>query len=300
MGLDLTLPTSDTEFDEMMKRVDDHLRDQGASPPQRPLRAFLTVSSALGLGLKFTGTEATPRPGVFIGTDMTARIFAWYDSHYGSRLEMRFGPGRVVLTVRQELWFVSFPMIMGEVRLVADPNRTPVRSQATIGKTEAPVHNVLDDIQDLPDDVRRSLSEPELREFLQVYVEMMYHLVALQRVIKVGMCEEVASDIDAAAAHLLGEKPHCGSSKWSSLQAVEKILKTYTEAQGVSFSKSHVLTDLAAEATAAGMLPLQAALVSSVQCSASVRYGEELVSMCDAHLAHQASVRIVGAVAQQL
>lgn len=108
------------------------------------------------------------------------------------------------------------------------------------------------------------------------------------------------ADLNAAVFHLTIRNRHHGLSKWASLQAVEKMLKAYLKRKVGDFKSGHVLEPLAQSAEKAGLIALDRRLLSATQCSANVRYGDDLVTLRCAVDAHHASLGLCGQVAYQL
>lgn len=284
-----------------MRTVDDYLREHGAQPAQRPLRAFLEVSRALNLGLRMVTTGGEPEPGVFVGDDMSLRLFNWYAQNYDSKLKMDFGPGRVVLMIRSEPWVVQYPMVLGTVRFIVDTIQTQQQGGTGIGKPEVPVVNILDLINKLPPKVRRSFSEQEQRQIGTAFIEGFLHMQALSTVLPKGMCQEVLCDLDIAVEHIESNSSHhLGLSKWSSLQAAEKCLKTFISEQGSNYPRTHDLEKLATQAYLVGLKKINSKWIPLIQCNPSIRYGAVSIDLQDAHAAHWASVCLVGTTAKQM
>lgn len=300
MKLNLQLPANDTEFDSMMRYVDERLQEAGLFPPQRPLKAFLEVSHSLGLGLMMPAPKRAPRTGVFTGHDMTIRIFNWYDSHYGDKLGMHWGLARVVLMIRDEPWIASFPKVFGSVRFILDTS-TPKRSDGIqLGRNSVPCHNVLDSIEGLPRGLRSGLTPDEQNTLFSQYVEAYHNVTMLADCLEIGMCREVLSDIESTVDHLAGSLPHYGQSRWSSLQAAEKIIKTYIGEHGAKFPHSHELCDLVKLAIDCGLKTIDTDALRRIQCGASVRYEDAGSTLANAYSSHWEAVRVVGLVCGQM
>jgi hypothetical protein len=87
-----------------------------------------------------------------------------------------------------------------------------------------------------------------------------------------------------------------GESKWASLQAAEKILKATIEFEGAKFRFGHELATLCEQLDGLGITCEWASLISKIQCSAGIRYGEVTCTRNEAVEAHQASLGLVVAL----
>ena len=112
------------------------------------------------------------------------------------------------------------------------------------------------------------------------------------------MVREVQSDIDAAVHHVMNKPPHFGQSKWHSLQATEKILKVFLESRTVSYPRHHQLRGLAELAEKANLPVLDHRWLDEIQCSAGIRYGEELATLNEAFAAYLACLQVCRHVAR--
>jgi len=74
--------------------------------------------------------------------------------------------------------------------------------------------------------------------------------------------KEALDDLNQSAVYLTAPKPNYGLSKWSSLQAAEKMLKSYAVQNGGKLHKKHDLTKLEKEAVNAGLAPLKPSRVA--------------------------------------
>lgn len=109
--------------------------------------------------------------------------------------------------------------------------------------------------------------------------------------------EEARADLDAAVGHLLTRPPATGLAKWSCLQAVEKVFKSFLHYAEGGYPKSHDLLRLYKRMELRGGPVLSHDLISSVQCPPSVRYDSDSVSSQEAVRAHFAALELTGSTA---
>ncbi len=282
----------------MMRYVDQILRDRGLFPAQRAMHAWLEISSSLGLNLRMTPIQPARPPRSFVGDDLTARIFDWYDSTYGERMKMLHGPVPSIIRIRDEPWKVRFPRIFGTVQFCID-NTTPRTTPGTqVGKNKPPMCNVLDSVVDLPDGLRSSLQCDELRQVFNDYIDRFTHSSFVDGVYQQPLVSDAQSDLIASVDHILSVRPHFGNSQWSSLQAAEKMMKAMLRVLGSDPPNTHNLSKLNAMLAnhAIPQAPLE--LLDSIQCSPGVRYGEVQVAQDEAVDAHIAALQVCGCAAQ--
>ena len=115
-----------------------------------------------------------------------------------------------------------------------------------------------------------------------------------------GFGPQAWTDLEASVDCILRRPPEYGVSRWNSLQAVEKFLKTYLQEKRRPFPKSHDLHKLAALANDVGYGGLVPAMSNAVQCGAGVRYGGEPSSRERAVLAHKMAVMLCWKIARTL
>jgi len=78
------------------------------------------------------------------------------------------------------------------------------------------------------------------------------------------------------------------------------MLKAYLKDKTGGFERGHILEPLVREAPGAGLRHLDRRLLTAIQCSPGVRYGDEPMNHKGAMDAHHASLGICGQVARQL
>jgi len=103
---------------------------------------------------------------------------------------------------------------------------------------------------------------------------------------------EALDDLLESAAHLSSQKPNYGFSRWSSLQAAEKTLKSYIVQNGGNLQKIHKLAELETAASAVGLPALHPSLIADIQCSAEVRYAAYSIRKAEALKAHCAVLNL--------
>jgi HEPN domain-containing protein len=113
-------------------------------------------------------------------------------------------------------------------------------------------------------------------------------------------CREAMDDLRQSASQLTTHSPNYGFSRWASLQATEKVLKSFIAQQGKKFKKTHDLVELAAIAVSAGLPAFSPQLLDEIQCKAEVRYSAATVGKAEALQAHYAALVFCAQVAPRL
>lgn len=295
--MDHLIPNDETEFIELMESVDKELADAGYSIPQRPIQALRIVSSRFRIPLPIT----TPIPGMSHEANqywpISSRIYKWYDERYGDRLKIDFAPGRMVFRIGNDLWGFRFPKIYGSANLIASRTERSDRLR-TDGKPV--IFNVVDSIDSLPDGLRLSLTDQQLHAIFNSFILGFAAFDGLEQFRDEQLVKTALADISAAVDHLLGTHPNYGLSKWSSLQAAEKLLKFSISQVGGAYPKVHKLDELISEAAKHRLSFQLQNEIALIHCTPSIRYGQESCSRDEALEAHHATFRVAKAVSTEL
>jgi len=288
-------PSNEEEFEALMRHIDAQLKADEVPVPARPLRGASEVAKLLQRGLPLGPLPKHRKPVTYTGIDLAIRIFRWFDDQYGKRLAVDWRQGQSVVLLRGDPWELRVPRFYGRFRFFASTTEQSDPSGPHIAQPGSPPprFNVLDSVTHLPDGLRRSLSEAECKEVLLRFREAMEHFRLIESAARESaLAAKGATDLESATRHLVTSPPELGLSRWASLQASEKYLKAMVASSGASFSRVHRLDELAREAVQVGMRPIPKTWTDIVQCSASVRYGENSASLPEVVSALQAAVRI--------
>ena len=169
--LRITQPTNDKEFEEMMQIVDRHLRESNVPPHARPFRGWFEISGTLKLGLRISAEQnRDPMVGCYDGDDLTIRIFRWFDRHYGDKVNLRFGPGRIFILVRHDTWIMELPRIYGSAKIFASAIEVSSKPEVYLKRREVPSINVIESIVGLTDRMTVVLAECDSPRFKRLLV----------------------------------------------------------------------------------------------------------------------------------
>ena len=262
MNLSLNAILQDPKsFENLMQEIDVQLKNDDVPIQGRSMAGLAAITKKFKCSLSWDSYEAKA-------------INNWFVQTYGDRLKINWDIGKTVVQIKGDIYSVKLPRIFGQMRV-----------------------NVMEWIEKCTPKLLQSLSEAELDAIAE---QIHSHFEAYSKMGK--MPRENTTDLDTSVNHLANQHPQYGLSRWASLQASEKTLKDYIKKQGGTFPKGgkdgHNLSKLFDIAEQHGLPALDKTLVSSVQCSAGVRYSETPSSKEEAIDAYLASVKICAHIAK--
>lgn len=279
------VPDDPEEFNKIMREVDQQFTSSGVSIPQRPIKALGEVSQRFSIPLPIS----KPRKGFQHESDefwpVSERIYKWYEHSYGDRIKMDSPLGRMAILIEGDVWTLRLPRIFGSVSFII--SRTVV-SDGWRSDGKPAVYNVLDAVENLPRTRIPRLPDNELEQIFQKFQLGFGAFGILDGSAKYPLVRSALADIDTSIEHLFGSNENYGLSKWSSLQAAEKLFKAAIELAGGRYSNTHKLDRLSREAEAVRLTGDWGALIRLIQCSPGIRYGEEPCDRDSAIVAHHA------------
>ncbi len=287
------LNLSDVDFDAVMVEIDRTLRERSDKIPGREILGLAEFCAKFNLTLY--NTHPTAR-----------RIIRWFTRMYGERLGIGWDFGRSVVLVKGEILKIRGLRFFGSIPLVCSPGVMGIKLQQSTPNGPIKVYNLVDDnqIQGLTPEMAKRLSAEECAAILKSYGRMFLAFSRLEAALgkrydarDAPYINEAMHDLIASVESLLTSPPSYGASKWSSLQAVEKVVKSCIREKGVIPKKSHNLAGLCATAAAAGVPAVDPLLIEAVRCAADVRYDSTLVKKLEAIEAHYAALTICGELA---
>lgn len=283
------------QFEIEMDRIDEKLSKKDIPIPYSPIHATPHFSSDIEIPLSI---KPPPFPGMsdeeHKGWLIPELINDWYKSRYGDSLDMDWGPGRMGVLINNDVWPLRIPQVLGTCTIYFKREKTPDRG---VIKDRC---NGLDCIENLPMGVRRNLSDEALLELNNNFMLCYSVLTRLRERSKEVLVAQLLADLEASINHMMGTNPNYGLSKWSSLQASEKLLKAAIKFVGETFQRTHELGPLVAKAQGAGVNINPIVEISHIQCSAGIRYGDEACNKIDAIKAHQSFFQLAKATLDEL
>ena len=277
-----------------MEEIENILKDRNIPIYNRPIHAPLEVTRKLKISIPWLPIQGKASPGIYNTENLAAHIHDWYENKYGDRLKVQMGIGSGIILIRNDPWRVIFPMIFGSVSFVCSNNIERYKDSPSFSTDGTPpIINILNLIEDLPNDYAKSLSVSERKEIKQIFLSGLESLSYFDMIKSKPFIKEAKIDLENAVNNILSDHAHYGQSKWASLQFSEKLLKCFLSEKSVNFPKKHNLSDLYNLAVTQGQLTgFPSDLLDQVQCSAGVRYGEETIELEDAVRAHYSSLGI--------
>lgn len=285
-------PSSEAEFNAAMEQIDQKLQRESVPIHARGTRASLEYARLFRLSFPLARGGPAGTPGNYSDKKVDAHIHDWFERRYGARQKIFMGPGRTAVLIRGDPWELRLPLVLGQARFVIERDLDKHKDEPSVGvQGRVPVVNVLKLIDSLPQGLAAQLTDQECRDILTVFQNTFECMNAIGNLAGKPYVAEAQADIAAAVTHIFDVPPHYGQSKWASLQAAEKLLKSFLKSHGVPFPKNHDLKGLAKMARSSGA-SIDDTKISLVSASASVRYGEIPVPLSEALDAHHASLSI--------
>ena len=106
------------------------------------------------------------------------------------------------------------------------------------------------------------------------------------------MITSAKADFEKSIDYLKGNNKSTGLSKWSSLQATEKTLKSALAYKKLNYHRTHDLFELLEQLYSIGFPKSDDNLISQVQCLPSIRYGDNKYSLAEAINSHHISISL--------
>lgn len=291
---------SELELQNLLLEVDEKLSQKGVTIPQRPIHAVMEVGKALKLSLPLVEPPQGFHHESVENWYVSKFINDWYEHRYEDKLKMEFSLGLMAVSIRNDIYLIDFPVFYGSITLFASQAKSPEQEGAFSTKGPA-AFNIIDSIKDLPKVVRNELTHAEVRELFELFVlglEVQNEFTAEARTIE--LVSLAIADSKTAATLLTDNSRQYGLSKWASLQASEKLLKAAIQKSGGTFKNTHNLNTLIEQAKGCGLNLNLEVEAQEIQCSASVRYGEEDVTEGQALKAHHAYFSLAKKIANSI
>jgi hypothetical protein len=295
-GVDVLNPwyLSDAAFEAVMAEIEAELRQENDRIPGREIRGWMKFCQRF-------------RISVALGDPLADRIVEWFKVLYGDRLNIDMDFGKSFVVIRGDSYRMRCFRIYGTVYAICsiDLLGRKMRQRAPLG-VERPVVNLLDgDVEGLTPELARRLSAAECGSILTRYYRVFCAFAAMEGALaaRVGghdapYMKEGINDLLEASECMLRRTPNYGQSNWASLQAAEKVLKSYILEKGGSHGKVHNLDELSACASGLGLPALDPQMIAAIQCKPAVRYDTRLVTKDQALAAYDAVLMVCAAVAK--
>lgn len=279
---------SRNSFLDLIEEIDRELSENDMPYHQRPLHAFSQMANKIDSKGRFDMQQSDKiAEDDFSNNALCTQVHRWYESRYGDRIKIHPGPGSYILVIKNEPWEVIFPLCYGQNEFTIDANlQRENRSVITSGGRNIPSINILWHVKNMTREVASSLSDDERQKILKEYMFGLNAVQSLRSMKGIPYMDQAMNDFDISVSNIFHKYPDYNNSKWASLQFAEKTMKAKLKLEGIDFKKDHKLSMLSEKLKSLSInIPDQ--VISNIQCSAGVRYGEQTVTKRGAILAVQ-------------
>lgn len=294
---------SEADFQSLMSAIDETLRNQGIPIPSRQLHALLKAATLTGQFHFGTQIPDVAKADDYSGDSLSMRVMNWMSAKYGERLKVDFNLGAVPIRLSGDSWLLHIPTIVGQVRIVCDPNLStayPRLSSANLSGEVATI-NLFQLVQGLSQTYAAGIDEKDARRLLDRFCVAQKEFGYIEAVCVSSELISIArTDLIEAATFAVEDPPSLGLSRWHALQGAEKSLKALIESRHQPFPKVHDLKKLAEIALPLGLTNIEPATICAAQCTADVRYDQKGSTIDQAINAHDAALSIAGKAASAM
>ena len=286
---------SEAEFDAVMTEIDAELRLENDRIVGRELKGWIKYCQRFKVG--------SP-----LGDPLSTRIIKWFEVLYGERLSLDADFGKSIAVIRGDAYRMRCFRFYGVMYVICSAYVIGRKiHQITPQGVDRPVANVIDgSVEGLTPDLARRLSQPECDELLLRYKRAFGAFSSMEGALSARYggrdapyIKEAMDDLLDASESFLLRRPNYGQSNWASLQATEKVIKSYILEKGGTHGKIHRLNELCDAAYQVALPHVEATLIDAIQCKPDVRYDSASVSKDKALSAYEAAL-IVCAVTASL
>lgn len=280
-------------FLDLIEEIDREISESDLLFHQRPLHAFSKLANKVDPKGRFdmiSGDKIAKDD--YSNNALCAQVHKWYESMYGDRMKIHMGPGSYILIIKNEPWEVVYPLCYGQNNFTIDSNLfREDRYVVTSNGSKIPSINILWHVEEMTQEVASSLSDDDKQKILQEYMFGLNAVQSLRSLKDVPYMDQAMNDYDISVSNIFHKYPDYNNSKWASLQFAEKTMKAKLKLKGIVFKKDHNLSMLSKHFQTFG-LNIPDKILSDIQCSAGVRYGEIAVAKREAILAVQSALAL--------
>lgn len=278
-------------FEDLMAQVDQQLVGNGVDIPSRPIFAMMEVSKRFKIQLRGGPRTEHSTPQEIEEIGYAEAIHQWYERNYNARLNESPGPLRTALLIDGDLYSLRIPWQIGRVEYIS--TRQWLQNPGISG---SPVTiNVVQFLEGITPARAQRLSDKALKEVWRTFntaFPAAYTLTATDH----KLMSIARGDVESAVSNLMAIEQRFGESRWASLQAAEKIIKSAIDLKGAKFKQTHDLRELWKQLAPTGLRFNADAQLAALQCWPGIRYGEEISTQEQALLAHQSSLELVNII----
>jgi len=282
---------TEQEFIERILKIDSQLIVENIPIPNRPLHAIGRYAKEYKCEVVI-GTPPNHKKSLdkYDKFNIGETINDWYENKYGERLYADLSIGCVGLLISGDVFKLKIPIYF--CALLGNKNGKPIKLDR-IPDHQLLSFNIFRFVESITANIIKDIPHDEKLKAYAIFnhaVEL-YNLFD-RKYLKSDLITSAKADFEKSIDYLIGNNKSTGLSKWSSLQATEKVLKSALNYKKVKFHKTHNLFELFEQLYLIGFPKGEDKLISEVQCSPSIRYGDNKYSLTDAIKAHHISIFI--------
>jgi HEPN domain-containing protein len=285
--MSFTLNLSEEEFNQLMEEIDALMASQGVNIPAREIRGWMLFCQRQ----QFNGISMTH--------PISEKVMAWFKTKYGERLNLDGSFGYSAVLLRNDVIRFRCPVFFGRLLAICS-SELMGHDFGGVKVNQPAMLNILDQMGGLTTAFANSLTPVEKGRLLEEFVASEKALACVADAEPQPYIAEARGDLRTSIEQLTMPQPQYGPSKYSSLQATEKFLKSYIVQRRSEHKFTHNISELADKAEGLGLRTLDRGTLRAIECLASVRYDTELVSKSEAVGAHKAAISICAEIASQL
>tara|TARA_R110002049_G_scaffold23545_10_gene83677 strand:- start:58990 stop:59892 length:903 start_codon:yes stop_codon:yes gene_type:complete len=280
----------------IIREIDEELKAEGISPLGRPMNAIIKFGQRFNMSMLFTKPHPAIDDELKGSWKYAERIHEWYENVYGDQIKLDpSADAKVAVQADGDLWELRLPIIYGTCAIIAERTLSKMNEKAL----SSPRLNACNLLFGITQPRLKHFSDSDLAEVYGMFVIGMDVRHAFERFMKSShFFREAQSDWKTVVVHMTSQNPSYGQARWASLQLAEKFMKGLIGVIGdVSpVPHGHNLKKLH-DALAGSIIGLDLEnLLTDLQCSAAVRYGEEPSTREQAYSAHKSSLLLVRAL----
>lgn len=215
----MSLQINANNFEEIMKRIEREIEDEGVSAQGRPFRAIMKLAKETGYeGLPLSDTTKQThilraKQGMWEGLNLFQKVNEWYQLRWGEKLKTNGLIGEVPVLIHGEVYFIKIPYIFGAGKI-----------------------DLFNSIEDMTQGLWLSLIKPERDLLVEIFNLAINFFYAMDEVKEGKLCANAQGgqlifmglkDLRTAINGLKNQNPEYQNCCFHTQQAVEKYLKGF-------------------------------------------------------------------------
>lgn len=280
---------TDKDFNERLLKLDKELIAENMPIPNRAMHAIGRYAKRY----KCEIIIGTPPPHLrsldkYDKFNIAASINNWFKNKYGDRLSFDFSMGSVGLLIAGDIFKLKIPLTF--CALIGEKNGKQIKFDR-IPDHQLFSFNIFNFIENITAGIVNDMPIEEKNKAYAIF----NHAVELYNLfdrdyLKSELIKSAKADFEKSIDYLMGNNKSTGLSKWSSLQATEKVLKSALDYKKIKFKKTHNLIELFEQLYSVGFPKSGDDLINQIQCSPSIRYGDDKHTLEDTIKSHHISI----------